>query len=278
MTLTLGARAHDFGKLPADQLAEKIAAKGLTSIQLALAKAIEGIVSDTGGLSPGLATHVRDAFQRHGVRIAVLGCYVNLVHPDLAERRQLLARFKEHLRFARDFGCSVVATETASLNADWSPHPDNGGEAAFRTAIESIGELVAVAEKFGVFVCIEGVAHHVMSTPQRMRRMLDTIPSPNLQVLFDPVNLLSKDNWQEQDRVIRESFDLFGDRIVIVHAKDFKLEVGVPKPEVIGRGRFDFALLASLLKARKSYIDVLLEETTPATIDESVAHLKRVFA
>jgi len=108
--------------------------------------------------------------------------------------------------------------------------------------------------------------------------MLDTIPSPNLQVLFDPVNLLSKDNWQEQDRVIRESFDLFGDRIVIVHAKDFELEAGAPKPEVIGRGRFDFALLASLLKARKSCIDVLLEETTPATIDESVAHLKRVFA
>ena len=278
MTLTLGARAHDFGKLPVDQLAEKIAAKGLTSVQLALAKAIDGIVSDTGGLSPGLATHVRDAFQRHGVRIAVLGCYVNLVHPDLAERRQLLARFKEHLRFARDFGCSVVATETASLNADWSPHPDNGGEAAFRTAIESISELVAVAEKFGVFVCIEGVAHHVMSTPQRMRRMLDTIPSPNLQVLFDPVNLLSKDNWQEQDRVIRESFDLFGDRIVIVHAKDFKLEAGVPKPEVIGRGRFDFALLASLLQARKSGIDVLLEETTPATIDESIAHVRRMFA
>ena len=278
MTLTLGARAHDFGKLPADQLAEKIAAKGLTSVQLALAKAIDGINSDTGGLSPGLATRVRDAFQRHGVRIAVLGCYVNLVHPDPAERRQLLARFKEHLRFARDFGCSVVATETASLNADWSPHPDNGGETAFRTAIESIGELVAVAEKFGVFVCIEGVAHHVMSTPQRLRRMLDTITSPNLQVLFDPVNLLSKDNWQEQDRVIRESFDLFGDRIVIVHAKDFKLEAGVPKPEVIGRGRFDFALLASLLQARKSGIDVLLEETTPATIDESIAHVRRMFA
>jgi sugar phosphate isomerase/epimerase len=259
-------------------LAERIAAKGLTSVQLALAKAIDGINSDTGGLSPGLATRVRDAFQRHGVRIAVLGCYVNLVHPDPAERRQLLARFKEHLRFARDFGCSVVATETASLNADWSPHPDNGGETAFRTAIESIGELVAVAEKFGVFVCIEGVAHHVMSTPQRLRRMLDTITSPNLQVLFDPVNLLSKDNWQEQDRVIRESFDLFGDRIVIVHAKDFKLEAGVPKPEVIGRGRFDFALLASLLKARKSGIDVLLEETTPATIDESIAHVRRMFA
>ena len=52
----------------------------------------------------------------------------------------------------------------------------------------------------------------------------------------------------------------------------------MPKPEVIGRGRFDFALLASLLKARKSYVDVLLEETTPATIDESAAHLRQIFA
>ncbi|MBI5382627.1 MAG: sugar phosphate isomerase/epimerase [Opitutae bacterium] len=278
MSITLGARAHDFGKLPAEILAEKIAAKGLTCVQLALAKALDGINSETGSLSPGLAAHVREAFARRGVRIAVLGCYVNLVHPDLAERRSLLARFKEHLRFARDFGCSVVATETASLNADWSAHPDNGGEAAFRTACESVGELVAEAEKFGVFVAIEGVAHHVVSTPQRMRRLLDEIASPNLQVLFDPVNLLSPENLGVQDRVMQESFDLFGDRIVVTHVKDFRCEGGKLRPEIIGRGQLNYELLARLLRARKSYIDVLIEDTTAATIDESIVAVRRAFA
>jgi hypothetical protein len=54
--------------------------------------------------------------------------------------------------------------------------------------------------------------------------MLDTVASNNLQVVFDPVNLLSLENHHEQERVIGESFDLFGDRIAIIHAKDFVVE------------------------------------------------------
>lgn len=194
---TLGVRAHDFGKLPAEELARRISSFGLNGIQLAIAKAIDGINSDTGAQSPGLAAHLRQTFARHNIRVAVLGCYVNLVHPDLQERANLLARFKEHLRFARDYGCSVVATETASLNADWSYHPENGGEVAFNMAVKSVAELVAEAERFGVFATIEGVSTHVMYSPQRLRRMLDVIASNNLQILFDPVNLLNSDNYRQ---------------------------------------------------------------------------------
>ena len=175
--LSLGVRAHDFGKLEASALATRIAGKGLTCIQLALAKAIDGINSDTGAQSPGLAAGLRGQFADKGVRIAVLGCYVNIVHPDLDERSRLLTRFKEHLRFARDFGCSVVATETASLNADWSWHPGNTSEHAFTEVVKSVAELAAYAERFGVFVAIEGVAHHVISDPRRLRRLLDTVNS-----------------------------------------------------------------------------------------------------
>jgi sugar phosphate isomerase/epimerase len=272
--LSLGVRAHDFGKLPAATLARAIASHGLTCIQLALAKAIEGINSDTGALSPGLATHLRDAFARHGVRIAVLGCYVNIVHPDLTKRAKLLTRFKEHVRFARDFGCSIVATETASLNADWSAHPDNNSEAAFNEAIRSIAELVAEAETFGVFVAIEGVAHHVMSTPRHLRRMLDTLQSSHLQILFDPVNLLNADNHADQDRLLRESFDLFGDRIIVAHAKDFVIEDGRFRSVAAGFGQFNHELFLDLLRQRKSWLDVLLEETTPATLQRSITRLK----
>lgn len=270
----LGVRAHDFGKLPIDQLAATIAAKGFTSVQLALAKAIEGLNSETGGLSPGLARHVRHAFERQGVAIAVLGCYFNPIDPDKDRRAQHMARFKEHLRFARDFGCSVVATETGSRNADWSFHPDNASEAALADLTDHIGELVQEAEKFGVFVCIEAVTRHVVSTPQRMRRVLDTINSPNLQVLFDWVNLLSIENYRDQAQVIDESFALFGDRIQVIHAKDYAVENNELKPVPIGEGQIEFQRLFHHLNSKKHYIDVLLEETTPSTVDESVGHLQ----
>ena len=167
-----------------------------------------------------------ERFTSHGVQIAVLGCYVNPIHPDPMTRKSLLGLFKEHLRYARDFGNGLVALETGSVNADYSPHPENHGETAFQQSLASIAELVAEAEKFGVIVGIEAVTSHVVSTPQKMRRMLDTVASNNLQVVFDPVNLLSLENHHEQERVIGESLELFGDRIAIIHAKDFVVENG----------------------------------------------------
>jgi sugar phosphate isomerase/epimerase len=272
--ISLGIRAHDFGKLPVKELARKLSSFGLTGIQLAPGKAIEGINADTGSFSPGLASHLRQEFESQGIRVAVLGCYVNIVHPDLAERGRLLARFKEHLRFARDFGCSMVATETASLNADWSYHPENGSERAFAEAVKSVAELVAEAEKFGVLVAIEGVSTHVMHSPRRLRQLLDSISSNNLQILFDPVNLLSLKNWSEQDRLMKESFDLFGERIVAIHAKDFRIENGIYRSVPAGLGQLNYPLLKDLLRQRKSYIDVLLEETTVETLPTSIACLR----
>ncbi len=274
--INLGVRAHDFGKLPADQLAATVASQGFSCVQLALAKALDGINTDTGSFSPGMARHVRQAFEREGVAIAVLGCYINPIDPDPARRDQQMTRFKEHLRYARDFGCSVVATETGSRNSDWSLHPDNASDSTLAELTDQVGELVREAERFGVFVCIEGVTRHVVSTPGRMKRVLDSIGSPNLQVLFDPVNLLSLENHQNQQQVMDEAFALFGDRIAVIHAKDFVVTPTELRPAVIGEGALRFDVLFHHLHRRKSWIDVLLEEISPANAKASVTTIRRL--
>jgi sugar phosphate isomerase/epimerase len=274
--MRIGVRAHDFGKLPADDLARRIAAKGLTCVQLAVSKAIEGLDLKPGDMNPGLAWHVGQAFQRHGVQIAVLGCYINPIHPDPQKRAELLGVFKEHIRFARDFGCSIVGLETGSVNADGSPHPNNHGELAFHQMITSIATLVEEAEKFGVIVCIEGVTSHTVSTPAKMRQVLDTIKSNNLQVIFDPVNLLSIDNYKDQDRVMKESFDLFGDRIAIIHAKDFKVEGSTLRQIRTGQGDLNYKLLLGWIKARKPEISILLEEASESTAEGCIRFISGV--
>lgn len=267
--MRIGVRAHDFGKLTAEELAGRIAAKGLSCVQLALSKAIAGLDLKPGDMNPGLAFQIGRAFHRHGIQIAVLGCYVNPIHPDPATRGVLLGLFKEHLRFARDFGCGLVALETGSINADYSFHPDNHGERAFQMFLASIAGLVEEAEKFGVLVGIEGVTTHVVYSPARMRRILDAMGSNNLQVVFDPVNLLSADNYQDQEGIMKEAFDLYGDRIVVIHAKDFVIEGRAFKAVRAGRGRLDYELLLGMIK-RKPYISVLLEETSEDTVEECV--------
>ena len=276
--MRLGIRAHDFGKRPVEDLAARIAARGLCCVQLALNKAVAGLDLKPGDLNPGLAFHVGQAFARHGIQIAVLGCYINPIHPDPVTRAALLGWFKEHLRFARDFGCGVVALESGSVNADYSPSAENHGEAAFQAMLASLAELVAEAERFGVVVGFEAVTSHTVSTPQKMRRVLDSIGSNNLQVVFDPVNLLSPENHRAQQRVVEESLELFGDRIIAVHAKDFVVEADGLKTVPAGRGRFVYGPLLRHLAARKPLVSLLLEEADETVVAECADLLTRAAA
>jgi L-ribulose-5-phosphate 3-epimerase len=276
LPVRIGIRAHDFGCLPAGELAAKIAANHLVCTQLALGKAIAGLHLKPGALNPGLASEIGSAFQEHGVQIAVLGCYVNPIHPDPTMRKSLLGLFKEHLRHARDFGNGLVALETGSVNADYSPHPENHSETAFQQSLASIAELVAEAEHFGVIVGIEAVTSHVVSTPQKMRRMLDSVASNNLQVVFDPVNLLSIDNHHEQERIICESLELFGDRIAIIHAKDFAVENGQFKCVSAGLGKLRYDLVMEFAVTQKPGISILMEDTNEQAAQDSRSFLRHV--
>ena len=94
---------------------------------------------------------------------------------------------------------------------------------------------------------------------------------------MDPVNLLNEANHGEQDRILRESFDLFGDRIIVAHAKDYVIDGGVLRSVPSGKGFFDTKLFCSLLAQRKSGIDVILEDTHPDTIADSIAHVRSCF-
>jgi len=275
--MRIGARAHDFGKLPPEELASRIAARGFCCTQLALNKAIQGLDLKPGDLNPGLAFEIGSAFHRHGVQIAVLGCYINPLFPDHEKRKELLGWFKEHLRFARDFGCGIVALETGSYHPDYLSHPENGTEAAFQESLASLAELVDEAEKFGVIVGIEGVCNHAVCTPEKMRRMLDSLASPNVQVVFDPVNLLSFENYQQQQRVVEESLQLFGERIVIIHAKDFKVENNSLTTVPPGKGEFQYGPLLKHLSERKPGISILCEETSEEWAVGAIRHLNGSF-
>ncbi len=272
--MRLGVRAHDFGRLPVEGLAEKISSKGFSSVQLAPGKAIGGIDFDNGSFSPGLADYIYRAFNKHNIKIAVLGCYINPVHPDPEVRKTQIYRFKEHIRYARDFGCSIVATETGSLNADFSYNPENHSEKAFEILLDSLSEMLEEAEKFGVMVGIEGVSHYTMNNPKKIRRTLDEIDSSLLQVVFDPVNLLTIENLNRQEDIIKESFDLFSDTMVAFHAKDFIIENNKVKVVQAGEGLFNYDLTLKLLKEKKPYIDILMENARVDIMDRGIEFLR----
>ncbi|MBY0144427.1 sugar phosphate isomerase/epimerase [Neobacillus niacini] len=272
--LNIGIRAHDIENLPLEELGQEVAGKGLTSVQLALSKSLEGVNTELGSLSPGFARYVANAFAKHNVQIAVLGCYFNMIHPDLDERRKGMERFKEHIRFAKDFGCSIVATETGNVNPEIFYTEENFKEEPFLEVVESVSELVKEAEKFGVIVGIEAGVNHPIYSPKVMKRLLDSINSNNLQVILDPVNLLTIDTYQNQEEIFQEAMDLFGDRVVILHAKDFTIENNQLVPTAVGKGLLNYEYIIKEIKKKKPFINILLEETKEPFIEESIAYLR----
>jgi L-ribulose-5-phosphate 3-epimerase len=75
-------------------------------------------------------------------------------------------------------------------------------------------------------VGIEGVHFHVINTPTKMKRLVDDLNSPNVRVIFDPVNYINTANYKNQDEIINTHFDLLGEKTKLLHLKDFKLVDG----------------------------------------------------
>lgn len=271
----IGARAHDFGTCSADELAGRLADKNLCCAQVALNIAIKGLQLKVGQLNPGLVWEVGQGFQRNGVQIAVLGCYINPIHPDQAMRAELIDFFKDHLRYVRDMGCGLVGLETGTPTSDYSPHTDTGSEDNFQAMLRTMEQLLIEAEKHGVKVAVEAVSHHTTSTPEKMKRLLDELQSSNLVVIHDPVNLINADNAHDQARMIEEPFQLYGEKIKIIHAKDFSLKDGVYKQIPTGYGQLDYARLLRLLVDTKPGIPILLEDSGPDTVGHCLAHIDK---
>ena len=82
----IGCRAHDYGKLPAAELAAVLHAKGYTGAQLAMPRGIAGI-ADFAHITEEQLAENRTAFAAQDEEISVLSCYQDLSAPDADARR-----------------------------------------------------------------------------------------------------------------------------------------------------------------------------------------------
>lgn len=275
--MRIGIRGHDLGHYKLDTLGKIMVEKNLKSVQFVIKKIITEFKVTKGSMTPGMAEHIKKTLQKYDINISILGCYINLANPDDTELNELIDTFKEHIRFAKYLGCNIVGTETGAFNSEYIYTEKNNTEEAFQRSLNSIKTLVKEAEKFGVIVGIEGVTKHVMNTPERLKRALDSVESNNLQVIFDPINFIDESNYNKQDEIIKKSFDLFGDKIVSIHAKDFVYKEGKVKQVSIGEGQFNYPLLLSLIKEKKPYIDIILEDTVPKDLDSSIKYITEMY-
>lgn len=262
--MQVGIRLHDVAQGTIEERAAMAHEQGFKCAHIALAKLIENYSTANSALTPGLAMYLRKVFAANELDIAVLGCYLNLATPDRDELKQTVARYKAHLNFASLLGCGVVGTETGCPNTGYRFEEACRSEEALKIFIDNVAPVVSFAEKSGVILAIEPVVRHIVYTPERARKVLDAIDSPNLKIIFDPVNLLDETNYADHRAIIRNAVDVLGEDISIVHVKDFNIIDGKLVSGAAGTGIMDYTDLVEFIEKDKPYIQCTLEDTVPA--------------
>ena len=278
--IQFGLRLHDAEKLPMEQLLPLVRKKGFTCAHLALSKTVKDVPCTPSALTPGYALYLRHLFEQNGIDIAVLGNYLNLAYPDETVLDAIREKYYAHIRFTSLLGCGMVGTETGCPNVEYKYCPECRTDAALAAFIKTLKPIVRCAEQYGVTLAIEPVARHIVYDAKRARTVLDEIGSHNLQILFDPVNMLSMENVDRREEVFTEAIELLGKDVAMIHFKDFVRQNADGQLKACGAGQGEMENYTTILrfaKQEKPYVFATLENTTPENAEACRLYLQKQY-
>ena len=282
--MQLGIRLHDVnaGLAPEFQTmearVEKAGAEGFSCVHLALSKVIQGVTFNDCALTEGLAMYTKRVFANQGLDVAVLGCYLNLAHPDPEKLKEIQSKYYGHIRVAALMGAGVVGTETGAPNAAYKMDANTHTQEALDAFIRGLAPVVECAEHYGVTVAIEPVWKHIVYDADRAVQVLNAIGSHNLRIILDPVNLLYPGNTDRREQVIGDAIEKLGDKVAVVHLKDFVPAGDDLKSVAAGTGEMDYTQILRFMKERKPCIQATLEDTNNDNAVAAREFLERVYA
>jgi sugar phosphate isomerase/epimerase len=252
-----------------DTLIETCRSFGLQAVQLG--QPLLGECLDKPERLPTMRRRLEDA----GISIAGLAGYRNLVAPDSETRRANLDFLVRCLELAPAFGTSVVATETGtrSPDGDWIDSADNWKPETWELVDDAVSELVAVAERSGAILALEGSIKNVLRTYGQLTGLLERFPSQHLQVVLDPYNYLSRYLLPSQERMTSEFLARFEHRFVLAHLKD--VDPGGAEVATIefGTGAFAQAPYIEFLASKRPDLPLILEHLPLDHVPAAIARI-----
>ncbi len=255
-----GIRGHDIRATGIENISLCAKEHDIEYLQLVLEKSISGFKK--GDFTEEYAREIKK--QLSDTQVAILGSYINPSNPDDTEIANDIEKFKEKIKFATLLKPIAIGTETGVYKDGMTD-----SEEAYQRVLETMREIISFAEEQRVNVGIEGVHCFVINTPKKMKRLVDDLNSPNVKVIFDPVNYLNVANYEKQDEMIEDMFNLLSDKICVLHAKDFTVENGVFRMVKPAEGMLNYKLIFEKMKKHNLDIPIICEESNE--VEASIA-------
>lgn len=267
----LGIRTYVYQAHSLAEAARKIREAGFETVQIGLRFA-DGRFDM---LQPDwdYARRARDTFGRAGLHVAGVDGYVPLLHPDFQTRRRYVRALAALLERAREFGTPVVATETGIFR-DQPPPKDP--EAVWKELMGILHELLSAAEAGDTLLAIEPSFSTFMGTVDRVRRMLEDVPSPRLKILWDAAHLMYPEDLADTGKAMERAVAAFGPHIVLAHANDVRLGAhGRTQSCRAGTGRLDYRAFLAQLDRLGRELALCIEHVKEDEVAETLKYVRQ---
>lgn len=258
--MRIGARIHDLVQTDIDGFAEALAQYETDCIQLTAPKVFTDCNLTLQPFSAERGRRIAREIARSGVALPVLSAYVNPLAEDCEAE---LATFKKYVDYAVLLGARCVGTEsgTATLKFEEDDSPNHTPE-SLEKSISNLLILAEYALSKGMRMGIEAVSFFPICDGETVSGFLRRAPD-NVDIIFDPTNLLNARNYWQQAEIFEEFFCRHAERIRVVHLKDFTAEENRLVPAELYRGQLDTGCVFRLLAEYRLDPDFILEESTP---------------
>jgi sugar phosphate isomerase/epimerase len=272
--MQIGIFARTFVRPTLRETLETIKAHQLDCVQFNMACA--GLPTLPGRIDPALADHVRGEMARRGITMAAISGTFNMIDPDLGKRREGLRRLGVLASACGQLGSSVITLCTGSRDPEnmWHRHPDNDSPQAWEDLVTSMREALRIAQENDITLAFEPEVANVVDSAQKGRRLLEEMQSPRLKVVMDGANLFHAGELPRMREILDEAFNLLGEHLVIVHAKDLSRD-GEAGHEAAGTGLLDYDCYLSHVRAVGFDGPLILHSLHEAQVPECVAFLRQ---
>ncbi len=205
-----------------DEVIRRIKASDFNCVQLDVS--FKDCDAAKGELTKEKAVEIRNKLRDANLPVICVSGYTNFIHPDKAIREKNIDYLKTMIRFARDLGCTYVASETGTYNeeSDWVWDDRNAEESVYQETLAVVKDIVACAEENGVTFLIENYVNNVIGSVEQIERLFSDVGSSHLALLCDPTNYFDSGNIDHVDETLRKIFDRLSPFMKIAHAKDCK--------------------------------------------------------
>jgi len=214
--MKLGANSVLFGGHDLETAFKSIALAGYDGIE----------ISAIDGMSQHL---VLDRWQEIAPEVKRLAQAYNLELLAMEQPSRDAAKMEKAMQAAVEIGIPII---------NCGPGGKTGDEASLVQTIDEIGNLVQMAEKYGVTLCVKAhVGAAIYNTPTTLR-IMDAISSPAFGIDMDPSHI-----YRANENPV-EAIAAVIARVKHVHIRDCKgRQQGPGKPELQANGRGDIDLV-----------------------------------